>query len=315
MPHDFRTGQRWISETEPELGLGSVLRVNSRTVVITFGASEETREYARDNAPLRRVRFRIGDAVGSERDKATTVQSVIDRNGILFYGCEGGEICETELSAAISFNKPGERLLAGQIDPPDLFDLRVAALRHQHGRRKSRVRGFVGGRIELIPHQLYIASEVARRLVPRVLLADEVGLGKTIEACLILHRLILTGRVQRALILVPDSPEAEPPLDPPALCATFHGERQGPKRVGSVVPVMPNSGVLVLPRNTSPAARKRAVRGPSASAGSADAKRLPPLAGIPWTGQPRSLTRKGTPRNGPSGKGPDAACRASSKAR
>src|SRR6185369_5149706 len=56
-----------------------------------------------------------------------------------------------------------------------------------------------------IPHQLYIASEVAGRLAPRVLLADEVGLGKTIEACLILHRLILTGRAERVLILVPDS--------------------------------------------------------------------------------------------------------------
>jgi ATP-dependent helicase HepA len=42
-------------------------------------------------------------------------------------------------------------------------------------------------------------------MAPRVLLADEVGLGKTIEACLILHHLILTGRVQRALILVPES--------------------------------------------------------------------------------------------------------------
>jgi len=37
------------------------------------------------------------------------------------------------------------------------------------------------------------------------LLADEVGLGKTIEACLILHRLILTGRAQRVLILLPES--------------------------------------------------------------------------------------------------------------
>ena len=81
----------------------------------------------------------------------------------------------------------------------------MAALEHQHRRRKSKVRGFVGGRIDLIPHQLYIASEVAGRLVPRVLLADEVGLGKTIEACLILHRLILTGRAQRVLILVPES--------------------------------------------------------------------------------------------------------------
>src|SRR6185295_9825572 len=51
----------------------------------------------------------------------------------------------------------------------------------------------------------YIAAEVSSRLHPRVLLADEVGLGKTIEACLILHRLILTGRAQRVLIVVPDS--------------------------------------------------------------------------------------------------------------
>ena len=46
---------------------------------------------------------------------------------------------------------------------------------------------------------------MSARLAPRVLLADEVGLGKTIEACLILHRLILTGRAQRVLILVPES--------------------------------------------------------------------------------------------------------------
>jgi ATP-dependent helicase HepA len=58
--------------------------------------------------------------------------------------------------------------------------------------------------MDLIPHQLFIADEVANRLQPRVLLADQVGLGKTIEACLILHRLILTGRAERVLILVPE---------------------------------------------------------------------------------------------------------------
>src|SRR5699024_6490087 len=65
--------------------------------------------------------------------------------------------------------------------------------------------GLAGPKIELIPHQLYIADEVSRRHAPRVLLADEVGLGKTIEAGLILHRLLLAGRVERALLLVPDS--------------------------------------------------------------------------------------------------------------
>ena len=69
----------------------------------------------------------------------------------------------------------------------------------------SILAGLLGGRIDLIPHQLYIAKEVANRYAPRVLLADEVGLGKTIEACLILHRLILTGRAQRVLIILPES--------------------------------------------------------------------------------------------------------------
>ena len=205
MLNSFQNGQRWVSESEPELGLGLVRRVTARTVTVGFGASGETREYALDNAPLRRVRFRVGDALQSRAGTKLVVQSVRERAGIFAYLGNGQELDETELSDALSFNKPEERLLAGQVDAPDVFDLRVAALEQQHRRRQSKVRGFVGGRIDLIPHQLYIASEVASRLVPRVLLADEVGLGKTIEACLILHRLILTGRAQRVLVLVPDS--------------------------------------------------------------------------------------------------------------
>ena len=52
---------------------------------------------------------------------------------------------------------------------------------------------------------MYILREVTSRQFPRVLLADEVGLGKTIEACLILQRLLAVGRAQRVLILVPES--------------------------------------------------------------------------------------------------------------
>jgi ATP-dependent helicase HepA len=205
MSESFHPGQRWISESEPELGLGSVRSVTPRTVIVEFRASAETREYARDNAPLRRVRFRVGDTIASRTGSAFPVQAVIERAGLVYYQVNGTELCETELSDAISFSQPDKRLLAGQLDPTEVFDLRVAALEQQYRRRKSPVRGFVGGRIDLIPHQLYLASEVAGRMVPRVLLADEVGLGKTIEACLILHRLILTGRAQRVLILVPDS--------------------------------------------------------------------------------------------------------------
>ena len=205
MTHDFYVGQRWISESEPELGLGSVVKVTPRTVVVEFKASGQQREYARANAPLRRVRFRLGDTVQNRKGKALTIESVSEEHNLLRYRRGKEEFREEDLSDTISFNKPEERLFAGQFDPPAVFGLRATALEHQYRRRKSSVRGFLGGRIDLLPHQLYIASEVSSRLAPRVLLADEVGLGKTIEACLILHRLILTGRAQRVLILVPES--------------------------------------------------------------------------------------------------------------
>ncbi|MCB1079283.1 MAG: DEAD/DEAH box helicase family protein, partial [Verrucomicrobiae bacterium] len=79
------------------------------------------------------------------------------------------------------------------------------ALQNRHMARAHEARGLVGGRISLIPHQLFIANEVASRIAPRVLLADEVGLGKTIESSLILHRLHNSGRAKRILILVPDA--------------------------------------------------------------------------------------------------------------
>jgi ATP-dependent helicase HepA len=57
--------------------------------------------------------------------------------------------------------------------------------------------------MELLPHQIAIAHEVASRHRPRVLLADEVGLGKTIEAGLVFQRLHATGQINRVLIAAP----------------------------------------------------------------------------------------------------------------
>lgn len=204
-PIRFHPGQRWMSEGEPELGIGEVRSVDARTVLVAFGASGETRRYALEGAPLRRVAFRPGDVIRDAREAPWTVQAVHARDGLLHYACGARTLPESDLSASLRFHGPWERLLAGAFDDPGAFDLRFGALKHQYRRRKSPVRGFLGGRIDLLPHQLGLAAEVASRLAPRVLLADEVGLGKTIEAGLILHRLLLTGRAQRVLILVPES--------------------------------------------------------------------------------------------------------------
>lgn len=55
------------------------------------------------------------------------------------------------------------------------------------------------------PHQQRVADAVVARFPERFLIADEVGLGKTIEAGLALRQLLLAGRVRRCLILAPKS--------------------------------------------------------------------------------------------------------------
>lgn len=202
---DFKIGQRWISETEPELGLGILESVSRHQIRLIFTAASEARLYAPANAPIKRVEFRAGDTINSQGGATVLIESVRDEDGLLTYVGGGVEVPEAELADTISFSKPEDRLIGGQIDQSVAFALRYETIERQHAMRKSDVAGFTGGRIDLIPHQLYIAAEVANRYMPRVLLADEVGLGKTIEACLILHRLHLTGRAERMLIVLPES--------------------------------------------------------------------------------------------------------------
>jgi len=201
----FTIGQRWISETEPELGLGILESVSRHQIKLLFPASSEARLYAPANAPIKRVEFRAGDTIHSQQGETLVIEEVKVEAGIITYVADGLEVVEMDLADTISFSKPEDRLIGGQIDQSSAFTLRYEAITRLAHAKQSDVAGFVGGRIDLIPHQLYIASEVSNRYMPRVLLADEVGLGKTIEACLILHRLHLTGRAARILIILPES--------------------------------------------------------------------------------------------------------------
>ena len=201
----FVIGQRWISESEPELGLATVVHTGSGRVRVEFESAGEARTYAAEQAPLKRVRFRPGDKVRTREDQEFLVKEVIEQQGLLIYVGENQRVPEAQLSDRLSLRGPQERLVAGRFDTSAAFELRRRTLELLHRARKSPVRGFLGGRIDLIPHQLYIAQEVANRHAARVMLSDEVGLGKTIEACLILHRLLLSGRADRILVLVPES--------------------------------------------------------------------------------------------------------------
>ncbi len=192
------------------MGLGTVLSTDHRTVTICFVASGETRVYAKQTAPLTRVQFSPDDTVVSHAGWGMTVERVSKNDGLLTYhghreDGSAASLPEGELSHFIQLSRPTERLFAGQIDHDKWFELRYQTLRHAQRLAQSALFGLTGSRTSLIPHQLYIAHEVANRYAPRVLLADEVGLGKTIEAGLILHHQLLSERAQRVLIIVPET--------------------------------------------------------------------------------------------------------------
>ena len=178
---------------------------DGRSVTVDFAAADVTRRYAVRSAPLRRVRFAPGDRIVGDDGSALSVDSVSERDGLFVYHCQGREVAETRVAPDVALGGARERLSAGRVDPPTEFALRVETARRLHAIRRSEVRGLCGARIELLPHQYYVAAEAAARRAPRVLLADETGLGKTIEACLTVNRLLLTGRAERVLILVPGS--------------------------------------------------------------------------------------------------------------
>ena len=206
---EFAIGQRWLSDTESELGLGVLVGVDERTISILFPKSDETRVYARASAPLSRIVFAVGDWLTDQDGNEWQVEFFEIQHGVMRYHVVNGDqrkmLAETRLGAHLQLARPLERMLAARLESKDWYDLRIEALLMQSRMAVSPLRGMLGPRVGLIPHQLYIAHEVGRRLAPRVLLADEVGLGKTIEAGLIIHQQLVTGRSERILILVPDS--------------------------------------------------------------------------------------------------------------
>jgi len=114
-------------------------------------------------------------------------------------------VVETELDAHIELNTPIERLLNNQLSKPSDFGVRQTTLEHHATGEGFGLTGLLGARTAFLSHQIYVAVSVGDRFAPRVLLADEVGLGKTIEAGLILAQQIHRQRVHRVMILVPDT--------------------------------------------------------------------------------------------------------------
>src|SRR5262249_6854558 len=98
---------------------------------------------------------------------------------------------------------PGGQLAWGRWGAPEDFELRAEAVRLDLERRADALGALFASRVYVKPHQVSVAHHVLSAAQPRFVLADEVGLGKTIEAGLVLSALLHAGLVRRCLVVAP----------------------------------------------------------------------------------------------------------------
>ena len=98
-----------------------------------------------------------------------------------------------------------ELFTRGEMQDSELHLARIRALLLQHAYRFDESAALSSARVEPAAHQIFVAHRVVNKLQPRMILADEVGLGKTIEAGLILKELRTQGSLHRVLIITPAS--------------------------------------------------------------------------------------------------------------
>jgi ATP-dependent helicase HepA len=201
----FSSGQRWYSEGEPELGLGVLLEFEGKRVTLNFPLSDETRTYGIQSSPLKRFSLKEGDSLTTVDGSSYKIDQVEENNGVIFYICGEKIVPELDLSPKIDLNGPLDRILLKNFDTPEFFSLRYQSYLEKRHYHSFTQKGFLGPKIRLIPHQVYVVNEVLKMDQPRAMLCDEVGLGKTIEAALILNSLLQKELAENVLIVVPES--------------------------------------------------------------------------------------------------------------
>ncbi len=199
----WKKGDYLTHRFNPELGIGRVTGLEARALLVTFPRSGATLRLAANTDALEPVDLSPGRPVRiiDTQEHSTIVGRLADGTLQLANGrtASSHALWPVELEGALL-----ERLALGDLDDLEDFVTRLDILRLLALREADGLGSFLGGRVRLFPHQLHVAERATASDPVRWLLADEVGLGKTIEAALILNRLVHAGKVERCLVVAPD---------------------------------------------------------------------------------------------------------------
>jgi ATP-dependent helicase HepA len=198
----FQIGDLLAHRVNTDLGPGRVEECHGRRVTLFFRRSGSRLTFNASDEVLAPITLGAGDPASLEPGPEPVV--IAQRlDAARFRLADGREVDAGRLWPAERPSGAEERLAALDVDMAGHFVNRLDALVLERERQAGGLGSFLGGRIQIFPHQLHVAERAVASDPVRWLLADEVGLGKTVEACLILARLLRTGRAERALVVAP----------------------------------------------------------------------------------------------------------------
>lgn len=198
---------------QPEWGTGHLLSLEDEGMkaVVAFPARE-------NGAPIL-VTTRGGALVHSALLPGDGVRTAKGKVGVVVREEEGGrglrryvlqlddgtetELPETEVRALPPKPDLVAMMKEGRIADGKNFLLRRATLKLDDERRNDAFGALLASRVMVKPHQVGVVQRVLSSRRPRFVLADEVGLGKTIEAGMIFSALRLAGLAKRVLVVAP----------------------------------------------------------------------------------------------------------------
>ena len=209
----FLKGMKIVHRAQPSWGVGHVLAVSDDPPRVSADfpgrPGGPVMLSTRDKA-VARFRF-LPDAPALLADgaKARVLRALpgpvqdLYRYTVEVEGKKPGLRSEADLRALAPREGPAEQLASGRWGHPEDFSLRAEAVKLDLERRADALGALFASRVHVKPHQVSVAHQVLSAPQPRFVLADEVGLGKTIEAGLVLSALLHAGLVKRCLVVAP----------------------------------------------------------------------------------------------------------------
>ncbi len=196
---------------QPEWGVGHLLRlsVDGGKAEVVFPSRPEPTIVSTKAGALVPQALGTGDRIHTAKGRAGVVTGEVPGGrGLRRYEVRFDDGAEDELpESEVHAEPPPPDVLAalreGRVANARAFLLRRQALRLDEERRNDALGALLASRVMVKPHQIGVVQRVLSARAPRFILADEVGLGKTIEAGMVFSALRLSGLAARVLVVAP----------------------------------------------------------------------------------------------------------------